>query len=63
MGEKVETRVRLSCAVDMQCMVSYVKWYRALNNGEIRTWDGLRSFRIKTDIVASFLSLLQAALF
>ena len=59
----METRVRLSCAVDMQCMVSYVKWYRALNNGEIRTWDGLRSFRIKTDIVASFLSLLQAALF
>ena len=63
MGEKVETRVRLSCAVDMQCMVSYVKWYRALNNGEIRTGDGLRSFRIKTDIVASFLSLFQAALF
>ena len=63
MGEKVETRVRLSCAVDMQCMVSYVKWYRALNNGEIRTWDGLRSFRIKTDIAASFLSLFQAALF
>ena len=38
MGETVETRVRLSCAVDMQCMVSYVKWYRAMNNGETRTW-------------------------
>ena len=62
MGEKVETRVRLSCAVDMQCMVSYVKWYRAMNNGETRTWGGLRSFRLKTDIVASFMSLLQAAL-
>ena len=42
MGEKVETRVRLSCAVDMQCMVSYVKWYRAMTNGETRV--GLRSF-------------------
>ena len=62
MGEKVETRVRLSCAVDMQCMVSYVKWYRAMTNGETRTWGGLRCFRLNTDNVASFLSLLQAAL-
>ena len=36
----METRVRLSCAVDMQCMVSYVKWYRAMTNGEIRSWGG-----------------------
>ena len=43
---ELETRVRLSCAVDMQCMVSYVKWYRAMSNGEIRTWGGLRSFRL-----------------
>ena len=60
MGEKVETRVRLSCAVDMQCMVSYVKWYRAMTNGETRV--GLRSFRLNSDIDASFLSLFQAAL-
>ena len=49
MGEKVETRVRLSCAVDMQCMVSYVKWYRAMTNGETRTWG----FRLKTDIIST----------
>jgi len=31
--DNILRNIRLSCTVDMQCMVSYIKWYKLMDNG------------------------------
>merc|ERR1712154_387962 len=37
---------RMTCSVDMQCMVSYIKWYKKLQNG---TFDAMKTGVSKTN--------------